>query len=87
MTAEVPSYHDLHITTSRNERTSIFNLPFRVQVTCSRTGGWSVWALKERNLPEELLGAEYGDAEHWLILDVAGHVICNSRDNRTDTDT
>lgn len=75
-----PSYHDLHITTPRIPRTSIFNLPFRVEITCSRVGGWQAWA----KAPEELLGGEYGfDAETgegaWLVLDVAGHVICDSR--------
>ena len=75
---EVPSYHDLHITTSSIPRTSIFNLPFRVRVTCSRVCGWRALALAERSLPEELLGEEY-DKENWLVLDVAGHVICDSR--------
>jgi hypothetical protein len=80
----LPSYHDLHITTPDIPRTSIFNLPFRVQVHCTRVNGWQVWAIKERNLPEESLGGEYGyDAEtgegKWLVLDVAGHVICDSR--------
>lgn len=73
-----PSYHDLHITTPTIERTSIFNLPFRVQVRCTRVGGWEARAAEESDLPEELLGGEYG-AEDWLVLDVAGHVICDSR--------
>ena len=33
------SYHDLHITTSFIQRTSIFNLPFSLEVTCSRVAG------------------------------------------------
>lgn len=72
-----PTYHDLHITTRNIPRTSIFNLPFRVQVHCTRVGGWQVWAMAEGDLPEELLGSEY-DAERPLILDVAGHVIVDS---------
>lgn len=83
-TTEPPSYHDLHITTPKIGRTAIFNLPFRVHVHCTRVGGWQVWAMKEGTLPEEELGGEYGyDAETgegaWLVLDVAGHVICDSR--------
>lgn len=78
------SYHDLHITTSSVSRTAIFNLPFRVHVRCCRVAGWEVWAMGERDLQEELLGGEYGyDAEtkegNWLVLDVAGYVICDSR--------
>lgn len=74
----MPSYHELFITTRKIERTALFNLPFRVHVRCSRVSGWEVWALKENSLPEELLGGEFG-AEDWLVLDVAGHVICDSR--------
>lgn len=78
----MPSYHDLFITTAKIPRTSIFNLPFRISVRCSRTAGWTVWALKEGNLKEELLGGEYDydeeTGEGWLILDVAGYEICNS---------
>jgi hypothetical protein len=72
------SYHDLHITTDRIERTSIFDLPFRVYVTCNRVAGWEVWALQEDSLPEELLGGEYGGEGRGLRLDVAGHVIVDS---------
>jgi len=74
---EPASYHDLYITTPNCARIALFNLPFRVQVQCTRVGGWEVWAKKEGKLPEELLGSEYG--ETWLVLDVAGHVICDSR--------
>lgn len=73
-----PTYHDLHITTERIERISIFNLPFRVQVHCTRVGGWEVWALKEEGLPEELLGGEYAGPGKGLRLDVAGHVVVDS---------
>lgn len=82
-TAEPPSYHDLHITTPTIERTSIFNLPFRVHVMCSRVGGWEAWAMKEQDLPEERLGGEFG-GEKWLVLDVAGHVICDGREGNDD---
>jgi hypothetical protein len=69
------SYHDLHITTAKIPRTSIMNLPFRVQVQCNRVAGWNVWAIRERHLPEELLGAEFDSP---LRLDVAGHVIVDN---------
>jgi len=76
--ANAPTYHDLHITTPTLERTSIFNLPFRVQVTCSRVGDWRVWARSEggmfgmAELPEEDLGVD------GFRLDVAGFVIHDS---------
>lgn len=72
------SYHDLHITTDELPRTSVFNLPFNLMVTCSRTGGWELWrmgmALGEGK--EALLAGEYD--ENGLRLDVAGHVIVDS---------
>lgn len=39
-----PSYHDLHITTAKIPRTSIFNLPYGLEVTCTRMRGWCLWA-------------------------------------------
>lgn len=71
----MPSYHDLHITTPKIKRTSIFNLPFRVRVTCSRVAGWQAWAGADRPFKDELIGSEYG-LTNPLCLDVAGHVIC-----------
>lgn len=73
------SYHDLHITTPKMERTSIFDLPFSVEVACCRVAGWQVWEVPAgRRDDSRLLGAEYGE-DQWLVLDVAGHVICDSR--------
>lgn len=78
MELTIPSYHDLFITTPKIARISIANLPFRVEVLCTRAAGWQVWVRKETHLPEELLGEEFGGHE-WLVLDVAGHVICDRR--------
>lgn len=64
-----PSYHDLHITTANLPRTSIFDLPYDYEVSCTRVGGWTVWLNGER------VGGEYDEG---LRLDVAGHVICDS---------
>lgn len=69
------SYHDLHITTRDIPRTALTDLPYRVQVTCSRVAGWRVVAFAERGLPEEILGGEYDGG---LILDVAGYVIVDT---------
>ena len=73
-----PSYHDLHITTNEIPRTSIFDLPYGYEVSTNRVGGWSVW------FNDSQVGGEYGKG---LILDVAGHVICDSLNSRpTDED-
>jgi hypothetical protein len=65
-----PSYHDLHITTEHVPRTSIFDLPYGYEVSCTRVGGWGLWFNGEQ------VGGEYDDKG--LRLDVAGHVICDS---------
>ncbi len=67
-----PSYHDLFITTEHIARTSIFNLPFDFKITCTRIGGWELWRRSD------LIAGEYDSK--WLVLDVAGHVIVDNRD-------
>jgi hypothetical protein len=82
----MPSYHDLHITTAEIERTSVFNLPYGLQVTCTRTGGWELWDMNAtqpgggRIKPSRgvLIAGEY--SSKWLVLDVAGVVIVDSRE-------
>ncbi len=92
MTDARPSYHDLYVTTPRISRTALCNLPYRVQVHCTRTAGWQCWAMEETgfgmDLPEELLGGEYDyDPDtgkgNWLVLDVNGHIICDGRRERS----
>ena len=75
---ETPTYHDLHITTPDIERTSIFNLPYNIEVTCARAAGWRAWRIPENRSQSVLLGGEY-DGDQWLVLDVAGYVICDGR--------
>jgi hypothetical protein len=70
------SYHDLFITTDKIKRTSIFNLPFGLQVICTRANGWELWQLPFGNIREQMLAGEYDDCG--LRLDVAGHVIIDS---------
>lgn len=67
------SYHDVHVTTAAIKRTSLFNLPYNLQLICTRAGGWELWSMN----PEKCLAAEYDD--NWLVIDVAGHVILDSR--------
>jgi hypothetical protein len=72
-----PTYHDLYITTPTIERTRLFDLPYELYVQCSRVGGWQVWR-RPRGQDDELVGGEY-DLDDWLVLDVKGHVIVDSR--------
>lgn len=70
-----PSYHDLHVTTAKIPRTSIFNLPYGYEVSCNRVGGWCLW------FKDQQVGGEYGGG---LRLDVGGRVICDSLSARAD---
>jgi hypothetical protein len=67
----VPTYHDLHVTTPKIPRMSIFNLAYGLEVSCSRVTGWTLTDGKR------VLAGEYDD--QWLVLDVDGHVICDGR--------
>lgn len=77
-----PSYHDLHVTTPEIERASIFNLPYELTVQCSRVSGWQLWRTARSMRDWTLLGGEYEGPDRWLVLDVAGTVIVNSRDRQ-----
>lgn len=83
----MPSYHDLHVTTTDVPRTSIFNLPYGIQVTCSRVAGWELWRTAMRPADWQLLAGEYADPGKWLVLDVDGHVIVDSRSPAGEPDT
>jgi hypothetical protein len=76
--AKLFSYHDLHITTPTIKRASIFDLPYGLMVTCTRTGGWELW--NNWSGKKECIAGEYGSIQcnNWLILDVDGHVIVDS---------
>lgn len=75
-----PSYHHLFVTAPGIERTSIFRLAFGLEVSCNRVGGWQLW----NTYGQDLVAGEYDGPEKWLILDVAGHEIVNSRDDREE---
>ena len=68
------TYHDLHITTATIPRTSIFDLPLGLEVTCTRVGGWKLFRGKDQ------LAGEY-DA-NGLRLDIGGVVIVDSLSRR-----
>lgn len=70
------SYHDLHITTERIERTSLFDLPFNYGVHCNRTTGWELWMRTPGTLTQHVIAGEF--MTPGLRLDVNGVVICDS---------
>jgi hypothetical protein len=76
---ELPTYHDLYVTTPDIERTSIGDLSYDLNVSCARGGGWALFTWTERGY--KTVVGEYEGKDKWLILDVAGVVICNSRDD------
>ena len=86
------SYHDLYITTANIPRTRLFDLPYGLQVMCTRVGGWQLWDMNqvqylEGRLPPSrgaLLAGEYDHPDKWLVLDVNGQVIIDSRRERAD---
>ncbi len=74
-----PSYHDLHITTADIPRARLLDLPYGLEVHCSRVSGWQLWRRAARLQDWNLLAGEYDGPDMWLVLDVAGHVIVDSR--------
>jgi hypothetical protein len=86
--ASSPTYHDLHITTAQIPRTSIFNLPYGLMVTCDRTSGWELWDMNQPSPRGRagscgvLIAGEYDGPGNWLVLDVAGRVVVDSRERR-----
>lgn len=81
-----PSYHDLHITTSDIPRTSIFNLPYGLMVQCCRVSGWQLWKTATHLANWELLAGEYDNPGKWLVLDVGGQVVVDSRGREQPSD-
>jgi hypothetical protein len=75
--SEKPSHHDLHVTTETIPRTSIFDLPFGLRVTCSRPSGWELWDASNGG-KWTVIAAEYKGDGSGLRLDVAGAIIVNS---------
>ena len=71
------SYHDLEIETADIPKTSIFDLPYGLEVTCTRTGGWQFWdrcCVREES--NGLIAGEYDT--NWLRLTVGDTVIVDS---------
>lgn len=76
-----PTYHDVHVTTPTIARTSIFNLPFGFSLTCTRSSGWELWT------PTGVVAGEYGNPHKGLVIDVDGHVICDSLNRQPEGPT
>ncbi len=68
----LPTYHGLHITTTGIARVSIFDLPHKYVVMCSRSAGWEL----RLNVEDTVVAGELD--KNGLILDIDGAVICDS---------
>ena len=76
MSKEKHSYHDLEIETAEIARTSIFNLPYGLSVTCCRVAGWELWK-DHRPRGGQLLAGEF--SSNWLRLTLGDTVIVDSQ--------
>lgn len=84
-----PSYHDLHVTAPGIDRARLFDLPYGIVVNCNRVTGWQLYDTGPHPTDLgswQLLGGEYDGPEKWLVLDVAGHVIVDSRNRPREDD-
>ena len=74
-----PGNRDLWITTAQIKRERLSRLPYSLLLTCTRTAGWELWNITNGLHRGELLAGEYAGPEDWLVLDVDGCVIADSR--------
>jgi hypothetical protein len=72
-----PSYHDVFVTTREIPRTSVFDLPYGYELSCTRVGGWQLIRHPDSG-PAAVVAEEYS-SHHWLVIDVAGHTVLDSR--------
>ena len=74
------SYHDVYVTTPHIPRRRLFDCPYTIEIRCTRTEGWTVWNIPHGNtVAGILLGGEYAGPDRWLLLDVEGAILCDSR--------
>lgn len=74
------SYHDLYVTTAKIPRTRMSSLPFGYQVTCDRVCGWELWFRDGSDMRTwENRAGEFALPSEWLVLDVNGVIIVDSR--------
>jgi hypothetical protein len=85
----LPSYHDLFVTTAGIPRSRLFDLPYglevRLQLHCNRVSGWQLWDVSGGYEAARLIAGEYDGPDRWLVLDVDGHVIVDSRREEEDS--
>lgn len=69
-----------------NSVIKMFDAPFRLQLMCTRVGGWELWALPERGISKEagIVGGEYRDSPFALYTEL--DCFCASRWDKIDTE-
>lgn len=81
------SYHDLYVTTAEIPRTKLFNMSYAYVVECSRISGWELWFRDGADIRTwENRAGEFSARNKWLVLDVNGVVIIDSRRNEEEED-
>lgn len=73
------SYHDLYVTCPHFERASIFDLGYPIAIQCTRQSGWELWDLADGYERAKRVAGEFAGPDEWLVLDVDGYVILDSR--------
>lgn len=69
-----------------NSVIKMFDAPFRLQLMCTRVGGWELWALPERGIAQEatIVGGEYRDTPFALYTEL--DCFCASRWDTLNTE-
>ena len=74
-TGDKLGYHDVEIE-YKGVRSRLFDSPYNITLTCTRTGGWELWA--HWNGEEINLASEYGEPR--LKVYIKGVCICGEKD-------
>ena len=70
------NFRDLYITTKDISRTAICDLPFSLEVVCTRVAGWQLWNYHHKYGQHYIVAGEF--EKEGLILDINVEVIVDS---------
>ena len=71
------SYHDVTVVVDGKEY-NLFNSPFGLELSCTRTSGWTLWDCSKGYKDAVQIGAEYGKNQEFKIL-INGVIICEGK--------
>jgi hypothetical protein len=78
----MPSYHNLYITTAEIPRTRVFDLPYGLEISCTRDAGWRLWDVGKGHDEATVIAGEFDS--QGLRLDIEGYVIVDSLTRATE---